>query len=248
MGAMLVTGGGRGIGAAIARLAGKHGWDVAVNYARSRDRAERVVDEIRALGRRAVAVQADVGREADVVRMFDEVDGELGGLSALVNNAAIDHETAVVDSDLRDLERVLRVNVFGPWACAREAIRRMSTARGGAGGVIVNISSISARTGGLPKDVMYATSKGALDAFTLGLAKEVGREGIRAVSVRPGITRTEIFDRSTGGLERVNDIARRDTALGRIAEPHEVAELVVWLCSPAAAYVTCTAYDVSGGR
>jgi NAD(P)-dependent dehydrogenase (short-subunit alcohol dehydrogenase family) len=248
MGVMLVTGAGRGIGAAIARLAGRSGWDVAVNYARSRDRAERVAREIRAMDRRAVAVQADVAREADVVRMFRDVDAELGPVSALVNNAAIDHEGAVVDSAVEDLERVIRVNVVGPWVCAREAIRLMSTARGGAGGVIVNISSISARTGGLPRDVMYATSKGALDAFTLGLAKEVGREGIRAVSVRPGITRTEIFDHVTGGLDRVNEIARRDTAIGRIAEAEEVAELVVWLCSAAASYVTGTAYDVSAGR
>ena len=248
MGVMLVTGGGRGIGAAIAGVAGKNGWDVAVNYSRSQQKAEQVVKEIRALGRKAISVQADVAREDDIVHMFSEVDAELGTISALVNNAAIDHETAIIDSNVKDLERVVRVNVFGPWICAREAIRRMSKARGGVGGVIVNISSISARTGGLPKDVMYATSKGALDSFTLGLAKEVGREGIRAVSVRPGITRTEIFEKSTGGLERVNEIARRDTAIGRIAEPEEVAELVVWLCSSAASYITGTAYDVSAGR
>lgn len=248
MAVMLVTGGGRGIGAAIARLAGNNGWDVAVNYSRSKERAEQVVEDIRASGQKAVAVQADVGVEVDILRMFEEAEAELGPISALVNNAATDCECLVVDSEVAELERVLRVNLVGPWVCAREAVRRMSTARGGDGGVIVNISSISARTGGLPKDVIYTASKGALDSFTLGLGKEVGRDGIRVVAVRPGITRTEIFDDSEGGLERVTEVARKNTAIGRIAEPEEIAGLAVWLCSPAARYVTCTLYDVSGGR
>ena len=154
----------------------------------------------------------------------------------------------MADVELQDLERVLAVNVVGPWLCSRAAIRRMSTRRGGSGGVIINISSVSVRTGGTPKDVPYVCSKGALDAFTLGLAKEVGREGIRAVSVHPGITRTEIFDDYEGGLEHAETVARRITALGRIAEPEDVAGLVVWLCSPDASYITGPTCDVSGGR
>lgn len=248
MGVMVVTGGGRGIGAAIARLAGEGGWDVAVNYCRSKERAEAVAGEIRAKGRKALAIQGDVGSEQDVLRLFETVDSELGPPAALVNNAAIDHEALIVDFEAAGLERVWRVNVLGPWLCSREAVRRMSRSRGGAGGVIVNISSISARTGGLPKDAIYTTTKGALDSFTLALGKELGPEGIRAVSLRPGITRTEIFDHVEGGIERVNEVARTSTHIGRIAEPEEVAALAVWLCSDAASYVTSTIWDVSGGR
>ena len=199
-------------------------------------------------GGRASAFQADIGRESDVLRLFEEVDREFGSLGAVVNNAAIDHAAQVKDFRVEDFLRVLSVNTIGTWLCAREGIKRMSTERGGAGGVIVNISSISARTGGLPSDVMYASSKGAVDSFTLGLAKEVGRQGIRVVGVRPGITRTEIFEKSEGGLARVMAVAERDTALGRIAEADEVANLVVWLASPAASYVTGTCYDISAGR
>ena len=248
MAVMVVTGAGRGIGAAIARLAGKDGWDVAVNYSRSAERAEQVASEIRAGGRKAIAIQADVSVEAEVQAMFARVDAELGPVGALVNNAAIDSAGSIADFAVADLERVLGVNVVGSWLCAREAVRRMSTARGGAGGAVVNISSISARTGGLPSDAIYTTSKGALDSFTLALGKELGPEGIRAVAVRPGITHTEIFEGSELGLEQVTEIARTSTAIGRIAQPEEVAALAVWLCSPAASYVTCTLYDVSGGR
>lgn len=248
MNTMLVTGGGRGIGAAICRLAARNDWAVAVNYSRSKAAAEALVRDIRDNGGTASAFQADVGREADVLRLFEAVDREFGSLGAVVNNAATDHAGPVEDFRVEDFLRVLSVNTIGPWLCAREGIRRMSTARGGKGGVIVNISSISARTGGLPSDVMYASSKGAVDSFTLGLAKEVGRQGIRVVGVRPGITRTEIFDKSEGGLARVMAVAERDTVLGRIAEADEVANLVVWLASPAASYVTATYYDISAGR
>ena len=248
MSVMIVTGGGRGIGAAIARKAGAEGWDVAVNYSRSKDQAERVAAEIRSRGRKAIAVQTDVSIEADVERMYDEIDESLGPVTALINNAAIGHEVEVADVELHDLERVLAVNVIGPWLCTRASLRRMSTRRGGSGGVIINISSVGARTGGGAKDVPYVCSKGALDAFTLGLAKEVGGEGIRVVSVHPGITRTEIFDDYEGGLESAERMARRITAIGRIAEPEEVAGLAVWLCSPDASYITATTYDVSGGR
>lgn len=248
MGVMLVTGGGRGIGAAICKLAGKSGWDVAVNYSRSDAAAAKVVEAIRSAGGTAEAFKADVGSEPDVMRMFEAIDRTLGPVGAVVNNAAIDHAVHVQDFQVADLSRVLAVNTIGPWLCAREGIRRMSFERGGKGGVIVNISSISARTGGLPTDVIYASSKGAIDSFTLGLAKEVGRLGIRVVGVRPGITRTEIFDHYEGGLERVTEIARRDTVLGRIAEAEEVANLVIWLASESASYVTATNYDISAGR
>ena len=204
--------------------------------------------EIEAAGGKAITVQADVSQEAQVVDMFRAVDEALGPVDALVNNAAIDHSAAVADSQVADLQRVLDTNFIGAWVCAREAVRRMSTARGGSGGVIVNISSLSAKTGGLPADVMYAASKGAMDAFTLGLAKEVGKEGVRVVAVRPGITRTEIFEAYEGGLERVNAIAERETAIGRIAEPEEVAELAVWLASDKASYVTAALYDITAGR
>jgi NAD(P)-dependent dehydrogenase (short-subunit alcohol dehydrogenase family) len=248
MGTMLVTGGGRGIGAAIARAAAREEWQVIVNYRRSREKAEAVVAEIQAAGGRAVAIQADISREDQVVDLFRTIDETAGPLDAVVNNAAIDHASSVAESEVEDLQRVLATNFIGTWLCAREGVRRMSTAQGGKGGVIVNVSSLSAKTGGLPADVMYAASKGAVDSFTLGLAKEVGKEGIRVVAVRPGITHTEIFENSEGGLARVNEVAKRDTAIGRIAEPEEVAELVVWLASSKASYVTAALYDITAGR
>ena len=143
---------------------------------------------------------------------------------------------------------MLDTNLIGTWLCAREAVRRMSTARGGHGGAIVNVSSLSAKTGGMPTDVMYAASKGAVDSFTLGLAREVGQEGVRVAAIRPGITRTEIFDNYPGGMERVDEMARQTTAIGRIAEPEAIAELAVWLASDRASYVTATLWDISAGR
>jgi len=244
---MIVTGAARGIGAAVARLAGAKGYDVAVNYTRSKEKAEQVVKDIEKSGHRAVAVQADVGVEDDVVRMFEAVDKALGPVSALVNNAGIDYETAIEDMKLDRLKRVYAVNVFGPFVAARESIRRMSTKKGGKGGTIVNIGSISARYGGLPGDVVYASSKGAIDAFTMGLAREVGPLGIRVACVRPGLIRTEIFD-SNIGLDRAIEIAKTSTMVGRIGEPEEIANMVLWLCSDEASYVTGTIHDVTGGR
>ncbi|MCP5080741.1 MAG: SDR family oxidoreductase [Alphaproteobacteria bacterium] len=245
---MLVTGAGRGIGASIAQIGARESWAVVVNYRSSKEKAKALVAEIEAGGGKAIAVQADVSQETDVVRMFEEIDGAFGPVTAVINNAAIDHGASVADSEIADLERVLATNLIGTWLCAREAVRRMSTARGGKGGVIVNISSLSAKTGGLPTDVMYAASKGAVDTFTLGLAKEVGKEGIRVVAVRPGITRTEIFETYEGGIERVEEMARQNTAIGRIAEPEEIAELAVWLASEKASYVTAALYDITAGR
>ena len=246
-GVMIVTGGSRGIGAAISRRAAQSGFDVCVNYARAKDRAEEVVQDVIQAGQRAIAVQADVGTEAGVIELFRQTDAELGQVTALVNNAAIDYETAIVDAELERIHGVFNLNIFGVFISAREAITRMSTKRGGSGGVIVNVGSIASRYGGLPGDVVYASSKGALDSFTLGLAREVGPEGIRVSCVRPGITRTEIFEASIG-IERAEEIARKNTVMGRICEPEEVANLVVWICTDEASYVTSTIYDISGGR
>ncbi len=246
-GVIIVTGGSRGIGAAISRRAAKRGFDVCVNYARAKDRAEEVVQDVIQAGQRAIAVQADVSTETGVVELFRQTDAELGSVTALVNNAAIDYETAIVDADLERIRGVFNLNIFAVFVSAREAIKRMSTKRGGSGGVIVNVGSIASRYGGLPGDVVYTASKGALDSFTLGLAREVGREGIRVSCVRPGITRTEIFEASIG-IERAEEIARKNTVMGRICEPEEVANLVVWICTDEASYVTSTIYDISGGR
>jgi NAD(P)-dependent dehydrogenase (short-subunit alcohol dehydrogenase family) len=244
---MIVTGAGRGIGAAIARLAGSKGYDVAVNYARAREKAEALAREIEGAGRRAIAVQADIGVETEVTRLFKMVDEALGPVDALVNNAGVDYETAIVDMKLEGLQRVYAVNIFGPFLCARESIKRMSTKRGGKGGVIVNVGSISARYGGLPGDVVYASSKGAVDAFTMGLARELGSQGIRVACVRPGLIRTEIFDANIG-VDRAIEIAKATTMIGRIGEPEEIANMVLWLCSEEASYVTGTIHDVTGGR
>ena len=246
-GVMIVTGGSRGIGAAISRRAARAGFDVCVNYARAKDRAKEVVEDVKKAGQRAIAVQADVGTEDGVVELFRQTDAELGPVTALVNNAAIDYETAIVDAELERVHGVFNLNIFGVFVSAREAIKRMSTKRGGSGGVIVNVGSIASRYGGLPGDVVYASSKGALDSFTLGLSREVGPEGIRVCCVRPGITRTEIFEASIG-IERAEAIAKEQTVLGRICEPEEVANLVVWICTDEASYVTTTIYDISGGR
>jgi len=247
MGVLLVTGGSRGIGAAIAKLAAKKGYDVCVNYVRARERADEVAAAVRAEGRRALVVQADVSREEDIVAMFRAVDRELGPIDALVNNAGIDYERLVADVELAGVERVFGINVIGLILCCREAVRRMSHDRGGSGGAIVNVSSVAARTGGLPKDAVYTASKGAVDTFTRALSNEVAGQGVRVCAVRPGLTLTEIFE-STLGQEGAAELARRAVPMGRIGQPDEVAAMVLWLCSAEASYVTGFTYDVSGGR
>lgn len=247
-GIMIVTGGSRGIGAATATLAAERGYDVCVNYVRDAAAAERVVEAIRSKGRRGIAVQADVASEADVERLFRTLDRELGRVSVLVNNAA------VVGSGRRRVEAmradavnaILAANVTGMVICAREAILRMSTRHGGPGGVIVNLSSLSARLGAPNLWVDYAASKGAVDSFTSGLAQEVAGEGIRVNAVRPGLIDTEIHA-ATGMPDRVQK-AERMIPMKRAGSAAEVAECILWLASPAASYVSGAILDVAGAR
>ncbi|MGE5129378.1 MAG: SDR family oxidoreductase [Sphingomonadaceae bacterium] len=244
---MLVTGAGRGIGAATARLAAARGYAVGVNYLRNQSAAEAVVAEIARAGARALAVQADVSAEGEVARMFDAVERSLGPVAALVNNAGIlERQMRLEDMTLERFERVLAANLTGTFLCAREAVRRMSTRRGGAGGAIVNLSSMAARLGAPGEYVDYAAAKGAIDALTVGLAKEVARDGIRVNAVRPGLIYTEIH--ASGGepgrVERLKDAV----PLGRGGQPEEVARAVLWLASEEASYVTGSFVDVSGGR
>jgi NAD(P)-dependent dehydrogenase (short-subunit alcohol dehydrogenase family) len=247
-GVLIVTGGSRGIGAAIATCAGARQWKVCVNYRAGEVQANTVVEAIRAEGGTAIAVKADVSDESEVEQLFAEVDDRLGTVSALVNNAGIDEQMRVADITRQHLERVFAVNAFGPYYCSREAVRRMSTARGGRGGVIVNISSISPLYGGMPGDAVYAGSKGAVDALTLALAREVAHEGIRVCGVRPGMTATEMWDEGDVPLEEVLRSAHSLVPLGRMATPEDIAEAVLWLCSEQASYVTATSINVSGGR
>lgn len=246
-GTAIVTGGGRGIGAATSLALAARGHDVAITYRSDRASAEEVATACRAAGVRALVVEADVAREADVDRLFATVATELGPLSVLVNNAGIVAPKARVDEmDAGRMERMMAVNVVGPMLCAGRAVRRMSTGRGGAGGVIVNVSSAAARLGSPSEYVDYAASKGAIDTFTVGLAKEVAGEGIRVNAVRPGIVDTGIH--ASGGqpdrVERIGPLA----PMGRAGRAEEVAAAIAWLCSDAASYVTGALLDVSGGR
>ncbi|CAB3794448.1 SDR family oxidoreductase [Paraburkholderia fynbosensis] len=245
--AVLITGGSRGIGRASARLLGARGWRVGVNYARNVAAAQATVAEVEHAGGRAVAIEGDVANEADVIAMFDTLQQKFGRIDALVNNAGIvAPSSALADMDLARLKRVFDVNVLGAYLCAREAARRMSTDRGGAGGVIVNISSAAARLGSPNEYVDYAGSKGAVDTMTLGLAKELGPRGVRVNAVRPGLIDTEIHA-SGGKPERAAQLGAT-TPLGRPGSADEVAETIVWLMSDAASYVTGALIDVSGGR
>jgi NAD(P)-dependent dehydrogenase (short-subunit alcohol dehydrogenase family) len=244
---MLVTGGSRGIGAAIVRAAAAAGYEIALTYAEDRAAAERVAADVNGSGRRAVIVKADVAREDDVLAAYAAVDDAFGRLDALAINAGITGKfTRVEDIDAATLERVLAVNVTGAFLCAREAVRRMSTARGGAGGAIVVVSSRAAGLGSPNEYVHYAASKGAVDALTRGLAKEVAREGIRVNAVAPGLIDTEIHARG-GRPERVARIAPT-IPMERIGTADEVAAAVLWLLRAEASYVTGTILDVSGGR
>lgn len=244
---LLVTGGSRGIGAATALLAAANGCAVAVNYVGREDAARDVVQRIGAAGGRAIAVQGDVSSEADVLRMFGEVDARLGRLTGLVNNAGVvDVSARVEDMSLARLRRMFDVNVIGTMLCAREAVRRMARRHGGGGGAIVNVSSAASRLGSPGQYVDYAAAKGAVDAFTVGLAKEVAADGIRVNAVRPGLIDTEIH--ASGGLpDRVRDLAHQ-VPMGRGGTAEEVAQAIVWLLSPQASYTTMSMVEVSGGR
>ncbi|MFM8691523.1 MAG: SDR family oxidoreductase [Limnohabitans sp.] len=244
---LLVTGGSRGIGAATCLLAARQGWAVAVNYTANPQAADEVVREIRAIGGRAMALQADVADEGQVLRMFEHVDTHLGRLTGLVNNAGVVDVTArVEDMSVARWKRMFDINVIGSLICAREAVRRMSTKHGGSGGSIVNLSSAAARLAAPGQYVDYAAAKGAIDVFTIGLAKEVAAEGIRVNAVRPGLIETEIH--ASGGLpNRVRDLQHL-VPMQRGGSAQEVAEAIVWLLGEGASYTTMALLDVSGGR
>jgi len=244
---VLVTGGSRGIGAATARLAGQRGYAVCINYVEHRDEAQAIAGDIEGAGGRAIAVRADVSVEEEVVAMFKEVDARLGHLTALVNNAAIlDRQARLGAMGSKRLTRVLAVNVLGSFLCAREAIRRMSTVTGGFGGSIVNVSSVASRLGSPNEYVDYAASKGAIDTFTIGLAREVASEGIRVNAVRPGFVYTDIH--ALGGEpDRVDRVAST-IPMGRGGQPAEVATAILWLLSDEASFTTGAILDVAGGK
>jgi NAD(P)-dependent dehydrogenase (short-subunit alcohol dehydrogenase family) len=246
-GILLVTGAARGIGAATAMLAARRGYAVCVNYLHNQAAAMRVVDAIEHEGGRAIAIAADVSVEAEVLRLYASIDRQLGPVTALVNNAGIlERQTRVQSIDAARLQRVFATNVIGSFLCAREAVLRMSTAQGGQGGAIVNVSSAAARSGSPNEYVDYAASKGAIDSFTRGLAVEVAREGIRVNAVRPGFIYTDMH--ASGGepdrIERVKTLV----PLGRGGQAEEVAQAILWLLSAEASYTTGAFIDVAGGR
>ena len=243
----LITGGSRGIGAATALLAAQKGFAVAVNYTANSLAADEVVRQIRAEGGTAITVQGDVGIEADILAMFAKVDAKLGPITSLVNNAGVVDVASRVDAmSAARLKRMFDINVLGSMICAREAVKRMSTQHGGAGGTIVNLSSVAAKLGGPGQYVDYAASKGAIDTFTLGLAKEVATEGIRVNAVRPGIIETDIHA-SGGQPDRARQMAPM-VPMQRAGSAMEVAQAIVWLMTEESSYCTGTIIDVSGGR
>ncbi len=244
---MLITGGSRGIGAATAKLAAQRGYTVCVNYRNNQGAAEAVVTAIKADGGQAMAAQADMACEADIVRLFNTVDQELGVITALVNNAGIlEQQMRVEQMDAARLQRIFTTNVVACFLCAREAVRRMSTKHGGAGGAIVNVSSGAARLGAAGEYVDYAASKGAIDTFTIGLAQEVAAEGIRVNAVRPGFIYTDIH--ADGGEPNRVDRVKAFVPMRRGGYAEEVAEAILWLLSDQASYSAGTFIDVTGGR
>lgn len=247
MGTLIVTGASRGIGAATARLAGQRGYAVAVNYCNGETEAKQIAHDIVIDGGRALAIGADISREDQIIQMFTTAERELGPIKALVNNAGVTGGFARVEEVTAEaINRTFAVNVTGAMLCAREAVRRMSTRRGRAGGAIVNISSRAAHTGAAGEWVHYAASKGAIDSFTIGLAREVATEGIRINAVAPGLTDTDLHaaNGEPGRLQRL----RPTIPMNRAGQPEEIAEAVLWLLSPEASYVTGAILAVGGGR
>ena len=246
-GALIVTGASRGIGAAIAILAAKKGFPVIVNFERNKALAGQTVLHITAAGGQACMVQGNVGREEDVLRIFETADREFGFVQGLVNNAGVTGGLARVDAIMSDeVMEMLRVNILGTMLCCREAVKRMSTAQGGRGGAIVNISSLAARTGGSGEWVHYAASKGAVNSFTIGLAREVAAEGIRVNAVAPGLIATELH--AANGVPDRLERLKNTIPMQRPGTPEEIAAGVVWLLSPAASYTTGTILEIGGGR
>jgi NAD(P)-dependent dehydrogenase (short-subunit alcohol dehydrogenase family) len=244
---LLITGGSRGIGAATALLAAQQGFAVAVNFVKNASTANGVVRQIQDMGGTAIAVQADVAQESQVTAMFEEIDARLGPLTALVNNAGVvDVATRVENMTLERLKRMFDINVFGSFLCAREAIKRMSTRHGGSGGAIVNVSSVAARLGSAGQYVDYAAAKGAIDSFTIGLARELAQDGIRVNAVRPGIVDTDIHA-SGGQPERAQQLAS-SIPMQRAGTAQEIAQSIVWLLSDQSSYTTGALLDVAGGR
>ena len=244
---MIVTGGSRGIGAATARLAGERGYAVCVNFRRDADAAAAVVADIEKAGSQALAVAGDMSSEKDVLNLFETSDVKLGTPKVLVNNAGIiDVQSRVEDYTLERLQRMFAVNITGAFLCAREAVRRMSTKRGGAGGAIVNVSSVAARLGGPNEYVDYAASKGAMDTMTIGLANEVADEGIRVNAVRPGLIYTDIH--ASGGEPGRVDRLKDGVPMKRGGSAQEVARVILWLASDDASYTTGSLVECSGGR
>ena len=244
---LIVTGGSRGIGAATALIAGRNGYAVCVNYLKNEEAAEKIVNEINSNGGRAIAVCADISLEEEVVDLFQTVDVQLGTVSALVNNAGIlETQMRIADMDAARLNRVFLTNIAGPFLCAREAVKRMSRKNGGNGGAIVNVSSAAARLGSPGEYVDYAASKGAIDTFTIGLAREVAEEGIRVNAVRPGIIETDIH--ASGGEPGRVDRIKGTIPMKRGGSPEEVARAIMWLLSGESSYTTGALLDVSGGR
>jgi NAD(P)-dependent dehydrogenase (short-subunit alcohol dehydrogenase family) len=247
LGTLIVTGASRGIGAAVATLAAERGYAVAVNFAAGQAEAAKVVEKIVFRGGHAIAIHADISQEEQIIRMFETAERELGPIKALVNNAAVTGGFARVEEvSSAALARVFAVNVTGTILCAREAVRRMSTRRGGSGGAIVNISSRAAHTGSPGEWVHYAASKGAVDSFTIGLAQEVATEGIRVSAVAPGLVDTGLHA-ANGDPNRLQRLMAT-IPMGRAGEPREIAEGVLWLLSSAASYATGTILQIGGGR
>jgi NAD(P)-dependent dehydrogenase (short-subunit alcohol dehydrogenase family) len=244
---ILITGGSRGIGAATARLAAQRGYAVCINYLNNHSAANTLMQQITGNGGSAIAVQADVSVEREVVRLFETIDRELGPIDALVNNVGIvEQQTRVENMDAARLNRVFAVNVTASFLCAREAIRRMSTKYGGSGGAIVNVSSVAAKLGSPDEYVDYAAAKAAIDTFTIGLAKEVATEGIRVNAVRPGVVYTDIH--ASGGEPNRVERVKEHVPMKRGSQPDELARAILWLLSDEASYSTGAILDVSGGR